>query len=117
MPLGCNSRMQLPRRTSLAEQTADILRNAIRQGEWTERLPGEHTLSERLKVSRTTLRAALGMLRREGLLDISQGQRVKIVARPERTDGAADTKVVGVVAGLPSHELSSFSLFLIARLQ
>src|SRR5262249_24368184 len=110
-------RVETPRRTSLAEQTAEILREAIRRGEWASLLPGEHALSERLKVSRTTLRAALNALRREGVIEVSQGRRVQVVARPPRASSVTEAKTIGVMVGLPYHELSSFSLFLISHLQ
>ena len=109
--------MELPRRTSLAQQTAESLRKAIWQGEWTKFLPGEHALSEHLKVSRTTLRIALSVLRREGLIDVSQGQRVRIVSRPERGESPSSSKVVGVLAGQPYYDFSWFSLHLITKLQ
>lgn len=55
----------------LALQAERILRRAIESGEWphgTRRLPNEIELARLLGVSRGTVRQALAVLRREGLL-------------------------------------------------
>ena len=62
-------------RKSLVSQTADVLRQDLQHGLWPGRLPGELELCQRLQISRTTLRAALEVLTREGLLSSSQGRR------------------------------------------
>jgi GntR family transcriptional regulator len=57
------------------QQVADRLRGAIQSGELRpgEALPTEKQLAERYGVSRPTIRAALGLLRTEGLIDARQG--------------------------------------------
>jgi DNA-binding GntR family transcriptional regulator len=50
---------RLPQRASLVAQTVEVLREAIAAGEWPQWLPGELELTDRLQVSRVTLRAAL----------------------------------------------------------
>jgi DNA-binding GntR family transcriptional regulator len=57
------------------QQVADRLRGAIQSGELRpgEALPTEKQLAERYRVSRPTIRAALGLLRTEGLIDARQG--------------------------------------------
>lgn len=60
------SMVSVPRRISRAAQVLEILRHGLRMHEWSERLPPEKVLSAQLQVSRSTLRAALEMLRREG---------------------------------------------------
>jgi DNA-binding GntR family transcriptional regulator len=57
------------------QQVADQLRGAIQSGELRpgEALPTEKQLAERYGVSRPTIRAALGLLRTEGLIDARQG--------------------------------------------
>src|ERR1043166_3009778 len=108
---------EVPKRTSLVEQAADILRESLHQGEWVDFLPGENTLTQRLKVSRPTLRAALEMLQREGLLEASQGRRRRILGGPRHPQRKCSSKEIGIITGLPFHALSSFSLFVISELQ
>jgi DNA-binding GntR family transcriptional regulator len=57
------------------QQVADRLRGAIQSGELRpgEALPTEKQLAERYSVSRPTIRAALSLLRTEGLIDSRQG--------------------------------------------
>lgn len=51
-------------------QVQNCLRAKIRTGEWIsgERLPSEHDLMRRFRVSRTTVREALAALKRDGLI-------------------------------------------------
>ncbi len=64
-----------PDREAKYLQVADRLRGAIQSGELRpgEALPTEKQLAERYGVSRPTIRAALGLLRTEGLIDARQG--------------------------------------------
>jgi LacI family transcriptional regulator len=109
--------MELPKRASLVEQVANLVRRGLQQGDWADYLPGEITLSQQLKVSRPTLRAALEILQREGLIAVSQGSRRSITGRPTRVAASSGKKTVAVMAGLPFHDLSPFSLYLINTLQ
>lgn len=54
--------------TLLADQARMALLEAILDGRFAERLPNEETLAEMLDVSRTTVRAALGVLEQEGVV-------------------------------------------------
>lgn len=72
------------RRFSLAEQAAETLIGAIVSGEMSDPLPGEVQLSERLKVSRPTLRRAIAILARKGLVVTGKGKRTRIVSRKGR---------------------------------
>lgn len=72
----------LPRRQSLVAQTAQALREGLASGHWSDHLPGERELSDRLQVGRNTLRAALEELRRQGLLDVSPRKRRGIRTAP-----------------------------------
>lgn len=69
---------EIPRRPSLVGQVAEILRKGLKCGEWAQRLPAERFLSRQLQVSRPTLRAALKLLCREGLVEMKHGQRTQI---------------------------------------
>ncbi len=50
----------------MASYAAEVLRKLLDAGEWSERLPGERPLAERIGVSRPTLHRALRLLEREG---------------------------------------------------
>lgn len=54
-------------------QLADYLKDEIRAGKWTGRMPGESWLMTHLQVGRGTVRAAMAQLEEEGVL-ISHGQ-------------------------------------------
>lgn len=70
----------LPRRHSLIDETAEVLRHRLDAGEWTVRLPGEMELAAALQVGRNTVRSALAILEGEGRLLKRNGSRCEIVA-------------------------------------
>lgn len=84
----------IPRRAGLVEQTADILRRRLMAGEWCARLPSERSLCRTMQIARTTLRAALAQLEREGRL--GAGHR----GRPRRTIPGA-----GIGTGAPANSV------------
>jgi len=75
-------------RASLADQTADVLAQRIRDGEWAlgAKLPGETTLAARLGVGRTTVREAIRQLAGRGMLTTRQGSGVFVTALKARED-------------------------------
>lgn len=105
--------MPAPERVPLAARAAEVLRAAIRAGEWSGWLPGERSLSERLGVSRPTLRVALGELRREGWVDVAQGRRRRIL----RGGGGAQRRVVALLVPEPLEGLPAQVVFWIDRLR
>lgn len=108
---------EMPHRSSLVAEVTEILRRGIQLGEWTDPLPGELAWCERLKVSRTTLRAALDVLRREGWIVASRGRRMRLANRPPPIARMSKSRVVGLFSVQPTHMLSSFSHFMISELQ
>lgn len=58
---------------SATGQLADYLKDEIRVGRWTGRMPGENWLMKHLQVGRGTVRTAMAQLETEGVL-VSQGQ-------------------------------------------
>ena len=74
-------------RDSLIAQAARTLREQIHSGTWVETLPGERRLCDQLSISRPTLRSALAILEKEGLLDVAQGKLRSI--RPQAARKAA----------------------------
>jgi len=69
-----------------AEQTADKVRGAILRGEIEPgtALPGERELSEKLGVSRLTLRSAITRLETEGLVQAVHGSGTRVLDYRER---------------------------------
>lgn len=75
--------MQPIRRHSLPERVAEHLREGIRDGRWSGRLPGVPRLAADLDVSRHTIRLALRFLEGEGLLaGRGPGRSRGIAAKP-----------------------------------
>ncbi len=113
-----HSKLQpVPRRTSLAAQTASILRDELKSGRWLQWLPGEHELCALLHVSRVTVRAALRRLEQEGWLRARQGRRREIAAPvARRRRAAANTRVILLTAD-PLLSLPAFVVFWVDRLR
>lgn len=72
--------LELPKRISLAEQAAGSIRKAIDDGIWKVSLPSERRLSDIFKVSRPTIRSAIFLLAKEGLLTIATSRRTRLIA-------------------------------------
>jgi hypothetical protein len=89
--------IEIPKRTSLIEQVAAVLRQGLQRGEWPDGLPAERALSERLQVSRLTLRAALEILHREGVLCFAENRRRRL---PVQRRGASRSHTPKVIAFL-----------------
>ncbi|MBL9214516.1 MAG: GntR family transcriptional regulator [Opitutaceae bacterium] len=106
----------IPQRVSLSGQVVEILRRELRRGRWPAQLPGETTLADLLQVSRSTLRAALGVLRREGLLQVAQGSRWR--PAPGATARApARSRTIVLVSSQPLHQQSWFSILITDELR
>lgn len=98
----------IPQRHSLVGQTAQVLREEIAKGTWSEWLPGERMLCEMLQVSRNTLRAALVQLQREGLIAAKHGagNRVMPTGKPAaRRATVAMSRDVGLLSPEPLERL------------
>lgn len=85
-------RRAAPRYLRIAEALRARIRSSRRGG--TERLPSEHTLCRRFRVSRMTVRQALDVLRQEGLLSrqvgrgtftspVAAGRRLRVIGSVE----------------------------------
>ncbi len=75
---------EIPKRLSLAAQAAGTVRKAIHEGVWKDYVPSERRLCQMLQVSRPTLRTALHQLAKEGLIEISQGRRNRLLHQGAR---------------------------------
>jgi LacI family transcriptional regulator len=105
----------IPKRISLASQVADAIRQGMAEGAWTEWLPGERDLCERLNVSRPTLRIALEKLQKEGWLKADSTRRRRIL-RPTRLTKKI-SNVVGLLTPTPLYAVPPLTLFWIDALR
>ena len=106
-------------RATLSTQAAAAIRKAVEEGLWREHLPGERRLCEYFQVSRPTIRVALQELAREGLVEIRQGRRNRLI---EQSRGAGRmsgkrSRLVGVIAPEPASHFSLTAHQLISELQ
>lgn len=108
---------EIPKRLTLVAQTADILRGDIQRGEWTDTLPGEIPLCERLQVSRITLRAALKILQREGLIEVQKGHQRRITPKARVAAAPPRPKLVGLLTTVPLYEIPPYAMFQIGELR
>ncbi|MBL9215691.1 MAG: GntR family transcriptional regulator [Opitutaceae bacterium] len=91
----------IPQRQYLSTQAAAYLREGILQRTWREHLPSERRLCELLRVSRPTVRAALHLIAKEGLIEVSQGRRNRIITAGARRQPAAPRRLVVIITHLP----------------
>jgi DNA-binding LacI/PurR family transcriptional regulator len=108
--------LQLPKRASLISQTADALRQAIEEGVWHEALPGERELADRFQISRPTLREALKILQRDGMVDVAHGKRRRILS-PHPAGGATRRATITAISQDPPHLMSPLSIFYMNELR
>ena len=95
--------MQLPKRNSMAHETASVLKEWIASGMFQEVLPGELALKTRLHVGRDTLRLALQLLTNEGWVEPSTMGKKRRICAPRCPPIENPDK------GLPVSFLSSYS--------
>ena len=78
---------------NLSQRTADTLRQMILEKKvytFGEKLPNENELSEKLGISRTTLREAIRTLVSEGILVVQRGKGTFVA---EQADRLADSRI------------------------
>ncbi len=66
-------------RTSLIDQTAAVIDDAIQRGIWKKWIPSEHQLCDQLGVSRGTLRSALQKLKDQSVIEAIRGKGTLIL--------------------------------------
>jgi len=91
----------LPQRHSLVGQTVAFLDAQIAGGQWSEWLPPERTLCEKLQVSRSTLRRALAQMQRDGRIRSEHGAGNRILRRPPPLRGGLRSHDVALLAPEP----------------
>lgn len=104
--------LNVPRRHTLTEQTVSAIREAIASGYWQEYLPGERALSRHLQVSRPTLRLALDILQREGVISVNQGKLRKILKTVSDTT-PPKTGAVLLISKVPLYSMSRNRIYVI----
>jgi DNA-binding LacI/PurR family transcriptional regulator len=107
----------LPQRQSLVSQALAILKEQIRSGTWDNWFPGEWDLCAQLKISRRTLRAALGQLEREGLLRAGKGRRRRVAVSSRRIRLGPSNNRVTLLTPEPLSILPPLSMFWIDELR
>lgn len=108
--------IEIPRRQSLTVQTLAALRKGIEERAWTDRLPGERRLCELFQISRPTLRRALHLLSKEGLVAVEQGKRSRILHAARRAR-PAPSQLVGLITTEPIAHFPQASFHGIAEMR
>ncbi|MEQ1840192.1 MAG: substrate-binding domain-containing protein [Verrucomicrobiales bacterium] len=110
-------RPELPQRRSLVYDTARALRENIRLGIWSDQLPGERELCDRLQVSRPTLRAALDELQRDGTLEAPQPRRRRVIAATRSDAATATQRLIAVISPRPLLEMPPSAVVMVDELR
>jgi DNA-binding LacI/PurR family transcriptional regulator len=107
----------LPVRSSLPAQTAAVVLAEIRRGRWREWLPGERQLSRDLRVSRGTVRTALGILERQEIVTPVSSQGHRIVVRPRQSAARRAKPVIGLLSPEPLEARRPYFAMMLDHLQ
>ena len=108
----------LPRRVSLPVDVAAFLRERLRDGEWGKLLPGELELARDLQVGRNTIRAALVILEKEGLLRTTSGRRREVVMdAPKKRTKPKSGKIAVLLLPSPWQTLAPSTLLWVDALR
>ena len=102
--------LNMPHRQTLTESAVRVLLAHLASGRWTGFLPGERTLCEEFQISRPTLRHALQVLERDGIIDAAQGRRRRILQKPARVSTTARQTIIGLLSPVRSRSLPPFVL-------
>jgi DNA-binding LacI/PurR family transcriptional regulator len=96
--------IEIPQRTSLAALVSASIRKAIETDTWEDFLPTERHLGEMFQVSRPTLRVALHLLAKEGLIEIKPGRGSRLLKRSVHKS-TAKNRLVAVITLQPVFDL------------
>ena len=106
----------LPFRESLVHQVVEILRENIHTGLWRAQLPGELELCRKLRVSRSTLRAALDILTKDKLIETSQGRRRRVLRKAARRAAHVE-RTVKLLTAVTLERMGSVTVLLVDDLR
>ena len=93
-------------------QLADVLRGRIARGQWRagERVPTLEELTREFDVARVTVRQAVDVLSREGLLSAQQGRGTFVTASPARPSGLRLQTTLADLAEVYRHDRPQLTL-------
>ena len=93
-------------------QLADVLRGRIARGHWRagERVPTLQQLTREFDVARVTVRQAVDVLAREGLLSAQQGRGTFVTAAPSRHPGLRLQTTLADLAEVYRHDRPQLTL-------
>lgn len=74
---------------TVTEQVTQALKEGLRQGRWQGTIPGRNRLAAELGVNPKTVKAALGILEKEGLLQSRGPGRERLIVESSRAPGLA----------------------------
>lgn len=94
---------------SLAAQVAARITREVRDKTWVDRLPGERTIADTLQVSRKTVRKALALLQRDGIIQTVHGLGHEIVGRPQQRGAGRTEESVGLLVPESIDQLRPFT--------
>jgi DNA-binding LacI/PurR family transcriptional regulator len=103
-------------RQNLAQQTADHVKQVIESGLWVDRLPGVVELALHFKVSKHTVRGALGILEADGVLESGGRQQPRRILDCG-TEKPLKKLRIGVLPATPVHEDCAHFQGLLADIQ
>lgn len=109
------------RRLSVIDQTAEHIREGLRAGRWSGKLPGMRPLAAELDVSKDTMMAALRILEAEGLLaNPGKSRRREIPAAPaapEAKPGEQKSLRIGLIEYEPFKDTSALLQRMLLRIE
>lgn len=77
---------------TVTAQVAQALRDGLRQGRWQGSMPGRNRLAAELGVNHKTVKSALGILEREGLLEAHGPGRKRSILKNANHDRQITTQ-------------------------
>lgn len=107
----------IPQRSTLVQQVTEILRGGIRDGLWSDYLPGELELCAKYQVSRVTLRAALDGLTGEGWVNSSRGQRRRVSWDKNQNRPAVVNRLVILLTEVTLEQMWGVSILMVDNLR
>lgn len=102
---------------SLVEQIAEWLRQQICDGSWTEALPSERTLCERLSASRPIVRRAIHRLAEEGVVQLVPGSPARVAAPSHQLPKGGKGRRVALLYGEASDGVELWPMMAIDALR
>lgn len=95
----------IPKRHSLSGQAADTLRAGLADGTWKDFLPSERRLCEMFQVSRPTIRTALHLLVKDGLVETRPGRRNRVLSTAQESL-RCPSRLVGLITTQPVSQMT-----------